>query len=565
MSESIGCFENRIGSILCIAVIVAIAAGIGTPASANSGPKWVEGYYAGYDSTLLPPEDIDWNGLTQIVMGAAKAKPDGSIDTSFYQEDPAAGPVLATTISKYARENNTRPILMFGGAGDGADIAAAYQNNPTGLIANLTTTMKKYGYGGIDLDWEDSIDYAQFASFARDLRTSVKAADSDAILTMPVGCVNPNYASWNPPVVDPGIANVAQYVDQVNIMSYSPGTQQLGYGWWSWFNSPLTGEKVHTPVSIQNSLFWYNQSVDIVNNVNQGGAGIPDSKLGMGIGFYATGYAGNFPTITGPDDLTAGDTEAYNDNNAATDIPVGGDHNAYGGAPLSDFFAPGGDFAINQTYLTWSTEADEPYLALSNADPDPELYGAQFISFENPRSIIEKGNFTIDNGYGGVIIWTINEGYISADKTSNPRFGSVSDPNFLFEALQNGFIPPQSVTQVTPQSGPANSITNVTITGTGFSPGATGVTFGGIQATNVTVLSETQINATAPAQAAGTVDVVVSTHSGFATGPKLYTYTAAPAPASICLRFKAPYNIGNTAYYYWVCPIPPWVKQHLSL
>ena len=50
------------------------------------------------------------------------------------------------------------------------------------------------------------------------------------------------------------------------------------------------------------------------------------------------------------------------------------------------------------------------------------------------------------------------------------------------------------------------------LTGTGFTglSGAAAVTFGGTNATSYTVNSATQITATAPAHAAGAVDVVVT-------------------------------------------------------
>ena len=89
-------------------------------------------------------------------------------------------------------------------------------------------------------------------------------------------------------------------------------------------------------------------------------------------------------------------------------------------------------------------------------------------------------------------------------------------------------IPPSpAVTGVSPASGPAAGGTSVMITGTGFT-GPTTVSFGGTAGTGVTVNSPTQITATAPAHAAGAVDVVVTTGTGVATGTGLFTYLAAP-------------------------------------
>src|ERR1019366_5489098 len=69
------------------------------------------------------------------------------------------------------------------------------------------------------------------------------------------------------------------------------------------------------------------------------------------------------------------------------------------------------------------------------------------------------------------------------------------------------------VTGVSPTSGPTAGGTSVTVTGTNFT-GATAVKFGTTSATTFTVNSATSITATAPAGAAGTVDVTVTATGG---------------------------------------------------
>jgi hypothetical protein len=70
---------------------------------------------------------------------------------------------------------------------------------------------------------------------------------------------------------------------------------------------------------------------------------------------------------------------------------------------------------------------------------------------------------------------------------------------------------PPSVASVSPSSGPTAGGTNVTITGTNFDSGT--VTIGGASATNVTVVSDTQITATTPAGTAGARDVAFTRSS----------------------------------------------------
>src|SRR5258705_2807922 len=101
--------------------------------------------------------------------------------------------------------------------------------------------------------------------------------------------------------------------------------------------------------------------------------------------------------------------------------------------------------------------------------------------------------------------------------------------------------PAPTVTSILPVSGPTSGGTIVTISGTGFLSNAT-VKFGGVSATNVSAAS-TSITATAPAHAAGKVDVIVTnTDSQSATLAQALTYVL-PAPT---LSSVAP-NTGPTS------------------
>ncbi|MFI9735057.1 IPT/TIG domain-containing protein, partial [Nocardia sp. NPDC052278] len=69
------------------------------------------------------------------------------------------------------------------------------------------------------------------------------------------------------------------------------------------------------------------------------------------------------------------------------------------------------------------------------------------------------------------------------------------------------------------------------LTGTNLT-GATAVNFGGTPATSFVVDSSTQITAVAPAGAAGTVSVTVTTVGGTSNGVS-YTYVAVPTLTTI--------------------------------
>jgi len=89
-----------------------------------------------------------------------------------------------------------------------------------------------------------------------------------------------------------------------------------------------------------------------------------------------------------------------------------------------------------------------------------------------------------------------------------------------------------TVSSVSPNSGPTAGGTAVTIAGTNFAAGAT-VAFAGKAATNVVVISGTQITATTPAGSAGAVTVTVTLNGQTGTLAGGYTYVAPPTVSSV--------------------------------
>ena len=360
------------------------------PPPPPSSAQWVSAYYAAYQQELYPPESIDWSGITHIIVTRIKANADGTLNTDFDIGDNGA---LATRIATLAHQNGRKAILMLGGDDQGAAILSAVSAHRSQFVANLVQAMNRFGFDGIDLDWESDIDWDLFVALARDLR----AAAPHAILTVPGGAINGNYMT-----IDPRVASLVQYLDQYNLMSYYPVTAYAGGGWLSWHNSPLGGVKPATPVSIEDSLDRHVQ------------VGVPRAKLGMGISFYAICYTGG---ITAPNQPT--------ENGVSI---LGGD-NEY---PLSDLFGPQGAYA--ERYRAWDSAASATYLSL----PQPERHGCRYVSYEDEQSILAKGAFSRSHGYGGVIVWTVNQGHVT----------SHTQPHFLTQALRRGFIEPTAAATV---------------------------------------------------------------------------------------------------------------------
>ena len=103
-----------------------------------------------------------------------------------------------------------------------------------------------------------------------------------------------------------------------------------------------------------------------------------------------------------------------------------------------------------------------------------------------------------------------------------------------------------TVTGIAPTSGSTDGGTSIVITGTNFT-GATAVKFGNVSATSFTVNSATRITATSPAEAAGPVDVTVTTLGGASatSSADQFTYSAAPTGGLIFVTNRGTNTIGE--------------------
>ncbi len=139
------------------------------------------------------------------------------------------------------------------------------------------------------------------------------------------------------------------------------------------------------------------------------------------------------------------------------------------------------------------------------------------------------GVCTITSG-GTLTFLTLGTCTIAADQAGNAAWNAATQVTRSFAVQASTPV----VSSVAPSSGPTSGGTTVTITGTDLLA-ASAVTFGATPASSFAVVSATSITATAPAGAAGTVDVRVTTLGGTsATGAgDRYTYVAAPIAGAV--------------------------------
>ena len=282
---------------------------------------------------------------------------------------------MAKALTTRAHAAGKKAILMVGGAGEhGGWVGAASDANRARFVQNLLATMDRLGFDGIDIDWEpvETADRPSLLALARALR----AARPGMLLTFPIGWINANAGA-----ADPWYATLAQSLDQVNVMAYDMAG--AWDGWVSWHTSALTGEGADHPSSNASSL------------AALAAAGIPKAKLGMGIGFYGMAWR----NVTGPLQRIT----------SANDFKASDNYVTY--AYVMRYYS---DAAYR-----WDASAQASYLTFTS----PVDGDVRFISYESPQAIAAKGAFAKAQGYGGTIIWTINQGCTNPSHRREPAAG----------------------------------------------------------------------------------------------------------------------------------------------
>jgi len=350
-----------------------------------SGP-WVMGYWAVWQTTQYPLAHVAWSDMTHVAISFVEPRAPGAISSASpyatLDSSNAVDNLGATGMSDFAaaaHAGGAHPIISLGGAGAGAGFAAAASPaNQNQFVSEVLAACAKWHYDGVDLDWEDSINLTDFQSLVLALRAS---APPGFLLTAPVGAVNNNAG------IDAGTAAlwsaVAGAVDQINVMTYTGSGNYPG--WVVWYLDPLMGAGSDHPFDVVSSLAAW------------AALGIPKSKLGAGIGFY--GRAVSAPVTAALQSY--GSATVYEDD---TELSYGNIQRyfvGHGGA-VSHW-----DATALTTWLSWATSFQPSWTDQFVGDQGPPT---QFLTFEDVPTVMAKGSWLKSNGYGGVIIWTINEG-----------------------------------------------------------------------------------------------------------------------------------------------------------
>jgi chitinase len=355
----------------------------GTADGATVSAAWVMGYYAVWDEPanggFYPLSAVDWDALTHIATAFYLPDGNGGLGSGSFDAATAAQVISA------AHSHGKKAIASIGGAGSGPTFeGCASKANLSKFVTSLEGLITM-GYDGLDIDWEGgNLTVAQDQTLEEALIMAIRAASPSIILTFTAGYENEN-------VLDDlsFYGTIAPEIDRLNLMTY--GMSGAWEGWESWHSSPLHWNMVSsTPTGIDSSVSHYLA------------AHVPAAKLGVGAGFYGECYTS--PVSAPVQALGSSQVSASDGTMAYRNI-------------MASYYS--------QSAYHYDSAADVPYLSLSGSNAEKCTY----VSYEDATSLAAKGAWVKAQGLGGVIIWTISEGYMSSGanvKAQNPLLEALS-------------------------------------------------------------------------------------------------------------------------------------------
>jgi chitinase len=293
-----------------------------------------------------------------------------------------------------------------------ANFDSAVENYLSAFVSNIMTVVNTYGYDGVDIDWEPDSNGWGFvgdttaAENMTALGSALRTALGSKLLITAALASDATY--W-------GTAHSS--FDRINVMTYD-----MGGGSFSWYNSPL-----YVWNSMDSARYHFLA------------AGVPASKLALGLAFYGWKWTGGVLDSDHNQGIS-GPTQVHQTGNAPTGVRI----------DYSDVLP-----LITQQNYTWDNVAVVPYINYLGSSPSTYWY----LTYDNPQSIQAKVQYIIARNLGGWIIWHLGGDYV----TGNPH------PHPLLDAVQAGSAPAVLSTSAL-SSGTVGTLYSASLSATGAAP-----------------------------------------------------------------------------------------------
>jgi len=362
-----------------------LAGGAATQAQEPGSPLRVIGYYASWDiygAAAYGVDDIPGDLLTHINYPFINISEEGECilgdpwaDIALPYPDDEAG--AEAEFQGHFRQfqllkeryPHLQTLMSVGGwtwAGRFSDVALT-EDSRRGFIDSCLALMTRYGFDGIDLDWEypgggglegnaaRPEDTDNFTALLAEFRAALDAQgrqDGRAYLLTIAAPAGNQVRQYD-------LAAIHPFLDWLNVMTYDFN------GGWSdrtGFNAPLPAPEGEPRAAASLQIYL--------------DAGVPADKVVMGVPFYGRGWGGVPDT---------------NDGLGQPFTRLPGEQGSFKYSELADF--------LSGMTRYWSEEAQVPW-----------LYNATtqiMISYDDPESLALKAAYVREHGLGGVMIWEL--------------------------------------------------------------------------------------------------------------------------------------------------------------
>lgn len=268
---------------------------------------------------------------------------------------------VETYIMPEARKHGNWVIMSVGPSTEWSTIASSSEGIEN-FANQIVLFINTYGFDGVDIDWETptSAETKRYTALMKVVYEKVKENNPNHLVTTAI-----TGGMWQPEKYDLIYSN--QYLDYINLMTYGM-TSNAGQ-----YQNPLYRSlSYHNPSALVGrslSTASIDESVKIFKNDYQ----VAYEKIIVGLAFYGIKQTRTYDSISNTYSSWTNDGSVY-----YHDI-----YNVY----------------LNHEEYTeyYDLNAGVPYLL--NDDK------TVFISYDSPRSILEKSKYIIDENIGGLMFW----------------------------------------------------------------------------------------------------------------------------------------------------------------
>jgi chitinase len=377
--------------------ILPIAAMLATAFSANAAEPKIVGYFVewGVYDRNYHVKNVPADQLTHLNYAFAKIV-DGkcalfdrfaAVDKAYPGDKPGEGMLRGNfnqLLQLKKRHPHLKTLISVGGwtlSGPFSDVALTEQSR-TRFAASCVAFIKKYGFDGVDIDWEYPVaggaegnkrrpeDKANFTLLLAELRKQLDAAGKTDGQTYLLSIAAPA----GPRNIDNlELDKIHRHVDWINLMAYDfhGGWDKLTH-----FNAPLYPIKDDPARDVQSRHL----NADAAVKTYLAG-GVPAEKLVLGVPFYGRGWAG-----------------VPNENHGlfqtSKNVPKGTwEPGVFDYKDLAEHY-------VGKFSRYWQDEAKAPWLYDEKSQT--------MISYDNPESLRAKAAYVRGKSLGGVMCWELS-------------------------------------------------------------------------------------------------------------------------------------------------------------